>query len=464
MYEKRKSEKRRENGKDVGTRPRKEGIRCAKRKDRPCFYSRMTLVLVVILLFAPMFVLGTESSGESSTLNLSPQNDKVAVFTDSMGGVYYCEFLGIILNRSVLRMVQGGTSAADALVPSSIFSKPGNECGIIITNYGSIDVARDYPWEQIERDVGELFRRLKATGAIVVYNQIPPENEYPLGRICEEEGVIRVPEHYWIDDIWKTGEGFSIPWGRSHPGPWGSFVLAERTARVMLDAGIVDWVEPCEMDSLNFAGLYSNASQLIDEVEELDSNSDVVDVDIEGVVQFLALAEPLHEKGACFTTRWLLRDWIMDPLTITVERWDDILKLASLWERDFGHTTMDWPLREWTPDNLEGYPLKPPQNLSKETLPYRLDFVLEKWDEIQDMMAQATECIETLKAEGNTRDAAISGADYDRALKAWAEYEYDSTRGYLEKITAKCPEPMFIPALSLVLLTLLLRGSRDKTS
>ena len=424
------------------------------------FRSALGMVLLLAMLAVPALVRGSETSTGSLSANVTLQDDRVMVFSNSFGGLHYTNFLGIILGREASRMGQsGGITLAGALSQTSFLSEPGNEFGIIITNYGSADCERGYPWEQIETDLKELFRRLKATGAIVVYNQIFPESEYPFGRICEEEGALRVPEDYWINDLGDPEgvERLGMPWGRSHPSFWGQLVLAERTARVMLDAGIVDWVEPCEMDSSDFAELYLAASQLIDQVQALDQASEGVDVDTEGILDYLAMAEPLYEKGAYFATRWLLRDWIMEPLTITVERWDDILELSRLRERDFNQTTMDWQPREWIkdPSHLGGAPISPPDNLSQETLPYRLDSILDKWDEVKGMFAQAMECIETLKEQGDTRNEMICSATYSKAEQEWLEYDYDGTCSALNSIVAKCPEPSIAILLRLILVPFL---------
>jgi hypothetical protein len=433
--------------------------------------SILEMVFILAMLSGAAFVQGSEMGLGSSGANLTPQNDRVMVFTDSWGTDYYVEFLSVILGREVLLLrnaIPGGT-LVDSIALASSIAEPGHECGIVITNFGSRDVAQDLPWGEIEVNMREFFRLLKATGAIVVYNQIPPESKYPFGKICEEEGVIRVPEDYWVYDLCKGDpvagfEGFSEVWGGSHPGPWGAAVMAERTARVMVDAGIIDLVEPCDLESFDFAGLCSTASQLIDEVKRLDSAAETVSANTEGMEDYLRMAEPIREAGAGFATRWLLRDWIIEPLNMTVERWDDVLELAGLWERDCGQKTMDWPVREWTPHKriAEGFPPYPPTNLSQESMPYRLDFLMENWDRIQDMLAEATQCIETLKAEGNTRDAAIAAADLSRAKEYWCEgMQYDDTVAFLDKVSARCPEPAFLAVLSLALLPILLRGSRD---
>jgi hypothetical protein len=103
----------------------------------------------------------------------------------------------------------------------------------------------------------------------------------------------------------------------------------------------------------------------------------------------------------------------------------------------------------------QGAPISPPDNLSQETLPYRLDSIMGKWNEMKGMFAQAMECIKTLKEQGDTRNEKICSATYSKAEQEWLEYDYDGACSALNSIIAKCPEPSIAIILGLILLPFL---------
>ena len=88
--------------------------------------------------------------------------------------------------------------------------------------------------------------------------------------------------------------------------------------------------------------------------------------------------------------------------------------------------------------------------------------VLDHWDEIQHMFSQAMECVDILKEQGDTRQIAISVADYGRAEEAWANYDYEATFKPLDRIIGKCPESVPPALLVIVLMPLLLDRFKEK--
>jgi hypothetical protein len=91
-----------------------------------------------------------------------------------------------------------------------------------------------------------------------------------------------------------------------------------------------------------------------------------------------------------------------------------------------------------------------------------LDLLSELGSEVDEMFSQARFCIETLDSEGKTREATIARADLTRAEKYWwEEMDYESTCASLDRINVQCPEPVFLSMLTLAMVPLLLRRSRD---
>jgi hypothetical protein len=81
----------------------------------------------------------------------------------------------------------------------------------------------------------------------------------------------------------------------------------------------------------------------------------------------------------------------------------------------------------------------------------------ENWEEIPCMFAQASDCIETLKQEGTDQEVWVSNYDYTKAVDAWAQYDYGTTRQRLQRIIDRVPEPTLLTILGLILLPALLR-------
>jgi hypothetical protein len=87
--------------------------------------------------------------------------------------------------------------------------------------------------------------------------------------------------------------------------------------------------------------------------------------------------------------------------------------------------------------------------------------ILEHWDEIKDVFAQASECIDALEQEGRSRDAAISKGDLARAQAEWEEWDCERTCADLAKVVGRCPEHVLPSVLGLLLLPILLQRARE---
>jgi hypothetical protein len=91
-----------------------------------------------------------------------------------------------------------------------------------------------------------------------------------------------------------------------------------------------------------------------------------------------------------------------------------------------------------------------------------LDILVQFGSEVDEMFSQARFCIETLKAEGKTREATIATAELSRADKYWREdMDYESTCTSLNKVTVQCPELGVLSVMGLALLSTLLHRLRE---
>jgi hypothetical protein len=73
------------------------------------------------------------------------------------------------------------------------------------------------------------------------------------------------------------------------------------------------------------------------------------------------------------------------------------------------------------------------------------------WDEIKNLYSQAGETIKALEQEGMSREATMAKGDYSRVEEAWAEYDYDTAKYYLQKIIeVQIPEQALQPILSIL--------------
>ena len=339
----------------------------------------ITGIISLIALTAPIGVLGGEPSGEYGNLTL--QNERIAVFGSSWAAGCYGSCLASIVGREVESFILADTGVVGALQECALFKS--NEFGVIVTDFGSHDWwPQGRPWEEVEADFRNLLRCLKGSGAVVVYNQLVPESiGYPTGPVCREEGVILVPE---------ITEGIGLPLNISphfyggdpvHPTHEGYSVMAERTAVVLFDLGLVESVQTCE--DLSFAAAeFSRAWELIGSATEMGAYT-------EPFRDHYATAEYLREKGFCYTANWSLHEGIIDPLESFLARWEGIEDLGTYFA---------------------------------------------------GLFKAANSSIHEMEGLDMDREHMLMKADYSRAEKAWDEHEYDAAKLYLEKVIARFEE------------------------
>jgi hypothetical protein len=350
-------------------------------------------------MFLPLAVCSEESKGGSWETNLSLQNDRIAVFSDSLLTAI-SSYLGEILGLETEPFFASGSvfSALDSC-RSGMFDR--NRFGIIITSYGSADtLGKGVPWEETEDGLRQLLRCLKSTGAVVVYGQWIPDHYYPYGEVCREEGVIVVPNISEciglpenLDPRFDSGDGI-------HPNLIGFSIMAERTAKVLVDAGLAEFALDLDRLRGQMPALLSRASETISAVE---GKGAVVDLETE---QYF-IAEYLDDLGFHYTANWSLCRGVISPLEAFLARWEEVENLGEYFAEPF---------------------------------------------------ESANASIEEVEKRGMNREAMLMKADYSRAVKAWTENDYDTAKFYLEKVLAKFKEiPESALPLPLCLLGLLLR-------
>lgn len=353
-------------------------------------------MLATVFLFLPLYVSGA-SPGDG---NLTLQNERIAAF----GSSWICGgWLGDIVDRDVETFVLPSTGVVGALGDCPSFNN--TKFGIIVTDFGSYDFwPLERPWEDIEGGLRELIRCLKSTGAVVVYNQLFPDAaEYDIGQLCREEGVIHVT---------NLTEGIGVPLELNpmfleddpvHPNGEGYGIMAERTARVLLDVGLVESARTCEDLSSSIPSIFSRARDLIDSVEAIGA---FVDIYRDHYVR----AGYVRDMGFCHTANLSLHRRIIGPLESFMNVWAGVGNLGTYFSERF---------------------------------------------------ESANSSIEEVAAMGLDREAMLMDVDYSRAEKAWMEHDYDTAELYLDKVQARFEEiPEIFPTLVLSLLTILgLRGS-----
>jgi hypothetical protein len=360
---------------------------------------------------------------------------------------------------------------SDVLGEIEGFESRFGDFGVIIYQESG-DFGPDESWNVTESNVRNTIRGLKETGAVVVVFESFPvwdldgqlttpdylfhgyEYEHPeivtdsivcvsggnetrfkkyyeawgdtvLSRIAEEEGAFFLPIYEMMDcldlcvgelaccDQCKARENVNPQYNtRIHPRLMalhqstgylhhnngdGYGVFAERFARYLVDWGLAEYV--VDIDKIS-RDLPVNLSLADDYIRDLEGKGHTVQDEIKDELE---IAKFLHVNGYHYTPNWILNRKVLS----------------------------------------------------------RVGLVVEYWDEVQNMFAQASRCIETLEQEEKTRDVTMSKAFYSKAEKSWAENDYDSTQSMLSNIIAKCPVPEVLP-LVLVFLPLLLGGARTK--
>jgi hypothetical protein len=117
--------------------------------------------------------------------------------------------------------------------------------------------------------------------------------------------------------------------------------------------------------------------------------------------------------------------------------------------------------RNWMEGNYNYAAVKSPLEEFVAPLNDFLDLLADREPVVESMFVQAEECIEILEVEGEPRDVNIAKADLSRAEKAWwTDMDYDTTCSTLDRISAKCTEPVIVSVLGLISLPFLCRRRR----
>jgi len=329
IEESRKTGKQNNQTDDAWTRPkttkpiRKQHIMSV---GKLCLLLALSIFLVLTMSFRAGSGASQPGLGEDASTNVSLQNEKIAVF----GTSYAWEPFGPHLKKitgleSAESFIYGATTVGGALPYCGVFNQ--NKFGIIVVEFGGEDRLHNIAWEQTEVDLRRLFRNLKNTGAVVVYNQVFPDStDYPYTELAIEEGVIPVPYitegivriesgKFVFNPVFDGGDG-------THPNDEGYSVMAERTAQALLDAGIVKNAETCKNPSANVTDLFSNATNLLEKAEQEG-------FDTEDVREAYSKAEYLWQNQFCYTTSWELKENIIAPITTALENMEEINQMFS---------------------------------------------------------------------------------------------------------------------------------------
>lgn len=366
---------------------------------------RLSALTLLVLMFAPLAVCGKDPGVGSQEVNLTLQNDRIAVFSDSLLTAI-TSYLGEILGRETRGFFASGSAfyGLDSC-RSGMFNY--SRFGVIITSYGSADsLGMGVPWEETESGLRQLLRCLKSTGAVVVYGQWIPDSYYPYGQVCREEGVIIVPNISQgiglpenLDPRFDSGDGI-------HPNLFGFSIMAERTARILVDAGLADFALDLGELTGQMPALFSRAREAISAVEGKGAG-----VDLER--EQYAVAEYLCDLGFHYTANWSLWEEVIDPLEAFLSRWEGVPDIGQY---------------------------------------------------LSGLSESANASIKEIEGKITSREAMLIRADYNRAMEAWGKKDYDTARFYFEEVLAKAqriPEPALLAILSLIMLpALVCRRSR----
>lgn len=354
----------------------------------------------LIALLLPSVACGADPGNRA--MNVTLQNERIAVYGSSWASGCYGSCLANIVGREVESTILPDTGVVGALSEWARYNE--TRFGIIVTSFGGNDWwPQGRPWEDVEGDFRQLLRNLKSSGAVVVYNQLVPESiGYPTGQVCQEEGVVLVPE---------ITEGIGLPMDLNprfydgdavHPSLEGYCLMAERTAMVLVDVGLIPSAMTCEELSESMPAVFSHARELIEAVKAKGADTQLA-------MKHFSTAEYLRDHNLCYTANWSLQRRITGPFESFLERWDEV------------------------PDMDEYF---------------------------AGLFDEANLSIRMIEEKGLSREVILLEADYFRAEKAWIEHDYDAAKLYLEKIITRCleiPEATLLAFLGPGLLPLLLR-------
>jgi hypothetical protein len=102
-----------------------------------------------------------------------------------------------------------------------------------------------------------------------------------------------------------------------HPNDEAYVLYAERTARVMVDAGLGEMVQSVEELEQDVVDLFANATVIIQDLEQRGLSTEKIDEAVDR-------AEYLNDTGYYYTAKWELVNKVIPPLESVINNWDDI--------------------------------------------------------------------------------------------------------------------------------------------
>jgi hypothetical protein len=206
---------------------------------------------------------------------------------------------------------------------------------VIIISWGIRDHIWGVPWEETKENARLIFKRLRETGAdVVFYNQVAQfEEEY--GEICRDEGVIFVSN---ISDIFGNVYLKSDP---IHPNEEGYGILAERVAQYLLEAGAIDYAVTCTETEEQIEELFDQVDEMMGE----GISTGIPERCMTKINEGYAMAEYLRDNDHCYTAVWELREKLIRPLGSMLEV-EGLMEDARVWmakavETGISNSTID---------------------------------------------------------------------------------------------------------------------------
>jgi len=422
----------------------------------PVFRTHCNLVgslLTILILFngCAIVVMGDSADGSVEI----PKNEGIYCYGRGMEagigadiGETYPDHLGRLLGAAVghsyAEFMRPATSS-ETLEAISYFDDHGYGAIIIRIGYDPDDT----PWNSTESNLRSIIRGLQDTGAAVVFFESGPlwDLDGQLTTTDEEclKGTSQAMVHPYIvcDSInseTRTGRYIEI---------WGETVfsrMAREEGAFFLSDSLLDCLEEGPEGCPPLTALHPDL--------ECDDNLHPNGMGY-GV---------LAERIASYLVGWGLAEYAVDLERLSrdipgslVDTGKMIRVLEERGHPPPGDVQRSYEMAEYLFG--KGFPYTANRTLEEKVLSVVLP-VLGNWNEVQGMFSRASDCIEALKGQGEERKVKIAAADYERAERSWEAYDYRATRIALSRAIAQCPEPLLLPALSLLPLFLLFRGRR----
>lgn len=390
-------------------------------------------------------------SGESSP---ALQNDRIFCWGRSfeigigaVSGETYPEHLSRILGREVGKsdMNWYWRRSDRSLEDVSYFDEHKYGLVIMRTNFDGPNML----WNDTEANLRNIVRRLKDTGAVVVMFETGPLWDLDGEMTTTDDkcltGTSHELQHDWIVCTNIDGEGRT----EKYYEWWGDTVfckMAEEEGAYFIPEYVLDCLE--------------GGPETCPFHTRLHPDLECEDGGHPNGMGYGVLAE----RMADYLVGWGLAEYAVDFDELSKDCAEGLAEaeemIGSL--EEMGHPMPADLEKEYRMAGYvygKGFPYTANRTLVGSVLP-RVSSVYENWDEVQDMFAEAWACVETLKEQGRTRDETMCRAFYSQAEEKWADYWYDGTCSTLDRIIAKCPEPLILSLLGLVSFLIVCRRRR----